>query len=632
MNKKIFGLVFAICLMISGGVFTQNVNAAGNVKDEMEANLVGTLSKVGDSVSISIKQAYENKYVKYVSSTDDTVIVYTDSDKKRPNLYIYDKDGNYVRKCIGNINDPMKTGSEYNIGTLVKVKKGSTYYFECGMEDEITDNYNIKVAKVPEGYDYGCSVWVYERNTNTGYETSHALDLENYKNVGLTYDKKTKVFTLNNYKGNNGFYIYGYPDILSDEPVVEIKVVGENVIKSSCINEGIIKIDAPVKITGNGTLTFDDYKDASDSESYQYRDGIYSTYDLTIDGPVINFDYDYSNTIMEVFGKLTLQNGKININGGKGGVYIGLYATTMEINGGEINSNRETFYGILSARLFKMNGGTINAVVKCTEKTNTPNNNCYRAVFYGSDIVINDGVIIVQYEDTDIDKDKIDFENPILAGKSATINDGNIFIVIPDNLKELLPKDIVGTYGTNTEKPIIKISKNVNIVTGSSRDIIKIPKKEAEVKPEGQVVVTKFAVKNLKYKVLKAGTKDGKNIGEVSVVGVKKKTVKKISVGAFVTYDGVKYKVVSIGNKAFKKLKNLKKVTIGKNVRTIGANAFYGDKKLTKVIIKSKKLKKVGKNAIKKTSKKLVITVPKKNKKSYAKKFRKAGNKKVVVK
>ena len=179
---------------------------------------------------------------------------------------------------------------------------------------------------------------------------------------------------------------------------------------------------------------------------------------------------------------------------------------------------------------------------------------------------------------------------------------------------------------------IIKISKNVNIVTGSSRDIIKIPKKEAEVKPEGQVVGTKFAVKNLKYKVLKAGNKDGKNIGEVSVVGVKKKTVKKISVGAFVTYDGVKYRVVSIGNKAFRKLKNLKKVTIGKNVTSIGANAFYGDKKLTKITIKSKKLKKVGKNAIKKTSKKLVITVPKKKKKAYAKKFRKAGNKKVVVK
>ncbi|HAV90546.1 leucine-rich repeat protein [uncultured Eubacterium sp.] len=159
-----------------------------------------------------------------------------------------------------------------------------------------------------------------------------------------------------------------------------------------------------------------------------------------------------------------------------------------------------------------------------------------------------------------------------------------------------------------------------------------MPKKEAEVKPEGQVVGTKFAVKNLKYKVLNTGTKDGKNIGEVSVVGVKKKTVKKISVGAFVTYDGVKYRVVSIGNKAFSKLKKQKKVTIGKNVRSIGAKAFYADKKLTKIIIKSKKLKNVGKNAIKKTSKKLVITVPKKNKKSYAKKFRKAGNKKVVVK
>ena len=49
------------------------------------------------------------------------------------------------------------------------------------------------------------------------------------------------------------------------------------------------------------------------------------------------------------------------------------------------------------------------------------------------------------------------------------------------------------------------------------------------------------------------------------------------------------------------------------------------DKKLSKIIIKSKVIKKVGKNAIKKTSKKLVITVPKKQKKAYKKLIKKAG-------
>ena len=103
--------------------------------------------------------------------------------------------------------------------------------------------------------DVGQALITLERNAAMFAQIlqQHLLAGAETDDVTVTYDKKTKVFTLNNYKGNNGFYIYGYPDILSDEPVVEIKVVGENVIKSSCINEGIIKIDAPVKITGNGT-------------------------------------------------------------------------------------------------------------------------------------------------------------------------------------------------------------------------------------------------------------------------------------------------------------------------------------------------------------------------------------------
>lgn len=55
-----------------------------------------------------------------------------------------------------------------------------------------------------------------------------------------------------------------------------------------------------------------------------------------------------------------------------------------------------------------------------------------------------------------------------------------------------------------------------------------------------------------------------------------------------------------IGKKAFNKCKKLKKVTIGKNVKTIKAKAFANSKKLKTVIIKGKKLKKVEKNAFNK--------------------------------
>ena len=54
------------------------------------------------------------------------------------------------------------------------------------------------------------------------------------------------------------------------------------------------------------------------------------------------------------------------------------------------------------------------------------------------------------------------------------------------------------------------------------------------------------------YKVTKAGSKDGKAIGEVSVTGLNKKSLKKVKIATKVKIDGVTYKVTSIGAKAFK--------------------------------------------------------------------------------
>ena len=47
--------------------------------------------------------------------------------------------------------------------------------------------------------------------------------------------------------------------------------------------------------------------------------------------------------------------------------------------------------------------------------------------------------------------------------------------------------------------------------------------------------------------------------------------------------DGVKYKVVAVGNKAFAGNKKVKKVKIGKNVNSIGNSAFSGCKNLKSV-------------------------------------------------
>lgn len=50
---------------------------------------------------------------------------------------------------------------------------------------------------------------------------------------------------------------------------------------------------------------------------------------------------------------------------------------------------------------------------------------------------------------------------------------------------------------------------------------------------------------------------------------------------------------------------------IGKNIRKISANAFYGDKKLKKITINAGSLTKIDKNAFKGIKKDAVFYVPK---------------------
>lgn len=139
------------------------------------------------------------------------------------------------------------------------------------------------------------------------------------------------------------------------------------------------------------------------------------------------------------------------------------------------------------------------------------------------------------------------------------------------------------------------------------------------------------------------------------VISAKKKTVMLISgkikkasqtISGKVRYQGVTYKVTAIGKKAFygnkkvktlvissgikkisisafSKMKNLKKVTLGKHVTNIGKKAFYGNKKLSKVKVLSKKIKMVEKTAFKGIAKKAVFQLPAGKKKVYKKIFQK---------
>lgn len=147
---------------------------------------------------------------------------------------------------------------------------------------------------------------------------------------------------------------------------------------------------------------------------------------------------------------------------------------------------------------------------------------------------------------------------------------------------------------------------------------------------------TKITVGNSTYTVTDVAKKT------VSFSGLAKKTEKKVTIPATITYNGQTYKVTAIEDSAFSKNKTVTTVTIGKNVTSIGAKAFNQCTKLTKITIPSKvnkigkqafygcsKLKSititttklttknVGSQAFKEIAKKAVIKVPKSKKKAY---------------
>lgn len=103
---------------------------------------------------------------------------------------------------------------------------------------------------------------------------------------------------------------------------------------------------------------------------------------------------------------------------------------------------------------------------------------------------------------------------------------------------------------------------------------------------------TTFTANGLKYKILSNGNKKA-----VACIGVTDKKCTSITVPSTVSYKNKTYKITKLGKKAFANCKKLKKVTLGKNVTAIGKKAFANCKQLKKVCIRSKKLKRKWKYA-----------------------------------
>ena len=216
------------------------------------------------------------------------------------------------------------------------------------------------------------------------------------------------------------------------------------------------------------------------------------------------------------------------------------------------------------------------------------------------------------------------------------------------------------TSETSTTIPIITKKPTANpIVTPSTTEKATMQPTatlSASEKPAASSAVvkkeTKITVGNNIYTITNVSKRT------VSFYGLVKKNTKKATLPETITYNGKKYKVTAIREKALSGNRTITAVTIGKNVTDIGAKVFYKCVKLTKMTIPSKvnkigkqafegcsklnlitikttKLteKNVGKAAFKGIAKKAVIKVPKSKKKVYQKMLKKKGiSSKVKVK
>ena len=129
-----------------------------------------------------------------------------------------------------------------------------------------------------------------------------------------------------------------------------------------------------------------------------------------------------------------------------------------------------------------------------------------------------------------------------------------------------------------------------------------------------------FAYKNNYYRILSKNT--------VAFTSTVNKKVKSIVIPATVKFSGKTYKVTKVSDNSGTCYDNVKKITFGKNITTIGKNAFHCPK-LSKIIFKGTAVKKIKKKSILDVKKKVKVKAPKKVKKKYIRFLKKSGLKKV---
>lgn len=148
--------------------------------------------------------------------------------------------------------------------------------------------------------------------------------------------------------------------------------------------------------------------------------------------------------------------------------------------------------------------------------------------------------------------------------------------------------------------------------------------------PAKKNTVLKDTADKCKVRVISASKKNP-TVEYVKSTDVKAKT---ITIPSTVTINKVTYKVIQVASNAFRAKKKVTKIIIGKNVKTIGKNAFKNCTALKTVVVKTSKLtkKSIAKTAFKGTKGRVIVKVPAKKWKAYRTYFKNKGNNQLVVK
>lgn len=175
------------------------------------------------------------------------------------------------------------------------------------------------------------------------------------------------------------------------------------------------------------------------------------------------------------------------------------------------------------------------------------------------------------------------------------------------------------TIMVNKDTYAEKYAKENNFVyTYIGSEIGNKDNKNGNSQKNNQTVIRKGTTKTISkmnYKVTSVSK------ATVTCIGTTNKKTKSLTIPATIKIDKKTYKVTAIADNAFKGNKKIKKVIIGKNIITIGKNAFNGCKNLQTIEVQSKKVKKVGKNAFKGIMKNPTLKTDKKYRNRYMKMF-----------